>query len=568
MQDYNRRFNDNDACWLIKVDTRISGPFSFNEVLAKLTSGEIYSHHEVMQPLDRWRSLVAQPLFSAAVEKLKRQMELTPEQTMTRTERTSITRTLDLHSDRMTPTPFSGTITPPPNFGGTPGLDTGTYYGARTPAKRRASLLPYIIISSVAVAAALVFVFFQKNPLSEPQKQHSTFLTYVDKGLAAKKVGDWREALHNFKQAQQLDPKDLDLTLETAPLLVQFENQTMYARGIVEKAIVGQYKKENISLGKNILGLTYSYEGQMKPALQMYKEALDADENYMPAQTNRGFALLISGKYRDAELQLTQTLTSQADGAVAGLYLLETYVIAGEKNSDPAYFEKAVQLSNQLLARHVYDGQQEILLLQAYASFRGAGNPAATQNAQNILSRALQIDPDQTSDHLHSPLIDWRGFNWKYFSFVCEKLEKFVKGDDLSLLQFTCSYKMSHENEAQQAVELLMNRQLNNPLPHLAQAVVSYHLGEYEKARDSLTLAQKLGAGDNKLYLQLLIKTCTQLRDTACIRQNLDKVAKVAPLHAAVAKIYERAMSADDRNQAIQVGLRESRNYIPLLRLQ
>lgn len=569
MQDYNRRFNDNDACWLIKVDTRVSGPFSFNEVLAKLTSGEIYSHHEVMQPLDRWRSLVAQPLFAAAVEKLKRQMENTPEHTMTRTERTSITRTLDLHGDRMTPTPFANTITPPPLTQGPATNATPTAYGSSFPmqTRRKASLLPYIAISSVAVVAAFAFLYLKSDNLSEPQKQHSTFIAYMDKGLEVKKIGDWREALRNFKQAHQLDPKDIDLTFEIAPLLIQYENQTMYARSLMEKSMVGQYKKEHLSLGKTVLGLSYAYEGQTKPALNMYREALESDEAYLPAQTNRGLALMLAGKYSDAENQLMQILSTQADTAVAALYLLENYILAGNKGNDSSAYEKATQLSAQLLSRRTYDGQQEIIMMQAYAAFKRSKSPSETAAAQQILQKALAIDPDQTTDHLHSPLIDWRGFNWKYLAFMCKDMAKYVKGDMLSLLEFTCTYKMSHETEAQQAVDLLMNRLVNSPLPHVAQAIVSYHLGEYEKAKDSLSLAQKLGAHD-KLYLQVLIKTCGQLKDTACIRQHLEKVAKVAPLHAAVAKIYERSLSAEDRNQAIQVGLRESRNYIPLLRLQ
>jgi tetratricopeptide (TPR) repeat protein len=570
MQDYNRRFNDNDACWLIKVDTRISGPFSFNEVLAKLTSGEIYSHHEVMQPLDRWRSLVAQPLFAAAVEKLKRQMENTPEQTMTRTERGGITRTLDLHSDRMTPTPFQNTITPPPITNGHPlENNQAPYYGGGYPAyaKKKKNLVPFIVVAAVLVVIAFSLLFFRRESPSAPQKQHSNFIGYVDKGLEAKKVGNWSEALRNFKLARQFDPRDLDLTLELAPLLIQVENYPGNARSMLEKVIAGQYKKEVLSAGKNIMGLSYAYEGQTAPALAMYRYALEADDSFMPAQTNRGLALMMAGKYQDAENQLMQVLTTQADTAIAGLYLLENYVLYGQKSNDNSAYDKALQLANQLVARRIYDGQQEILLLQAYASFKRSGGSSATATAQGVLLKALQVDPDQTTDHLHSPLVDWRGLQWKNFAFICKDLAKYVKGDTLSLLEFVCTYKMGHETEAQQAVELLMNRHLNSPLPHVAQAIVSYRLGEYEKARDSLSLAQKLGAKD-KLYLQILIKTCAQLKDSNCIRQNLEKVSAVAPLQATVAKVYERAMSAEERNQVIQVGLRESRNYLPLLKLQ
>lgn len=562
MSDYNRRYSDNDACWLIKGDAQVSGPFSFNEVLAKLTSGEIKTHFEVMAPADRWRALMAQPLFSAAVEKLKRQIEVTPEYTMTRTESTSFTRTLDLHVDRQTPTPFQQTMTPPPlspPSSATPPQQMGMP-GTRPAAPSRLPMM-IVIVSAVAVGG---YFFLNKKKHAEPQKPLSHFINFMDRGLASKKVADWYDALKNFKQAHQLNPKDVDLIFEMAPLLIQIESQTMYARSMMEKALVGQYKKENLSLGNSIMGMSYSYESQTKPALKMYDEALAADEAYGPALINKGFALMLAGQHAEAETLLSLAVRQQVDSPLAFLYLLENYVIDGYKNNNVAAYEKAYQLAAQMGQRRIYDTQQEVLLLQAYAGLKTRKD---LSGSLATLQRSLSVDPDLTSDHLHSPLIDWRGLNWKYFAFICKDLAKMVKSDLLSQLEFVCAYKMNLETGAQQAVDLLMNRHQRSPLPHVAQAIVSYRLGEYEKAKDSLALAQKLGTQD-KLYFQTLVKVCAQMKDQNCVQNNLENVAKISPLHAFAALALAKSAGGEERNQAIYNGLRESKNYLPLVKLQ
>jgi len=564
MLDFNRRFNDNEVIWLVKVDTRISGPYSFNEVLAKLTSGEIQSHHEVMSPMDRWRSLVAQPLFAAAVEKLKRQIEIPTEYTVTKTERTSITRTLDLHSDLLTPTPFSNTITPPPAPNA--GINPAAVYTGLPPrqARPKPSIWPLIGFVLIVVVAVGVYFSMGKKTRGEPQKQHSHFITFVDKGLESKKVADWYEALKNFKQAHQLNPRDVDLIYEMTPLLVQVESQTMYARSLMEKVMVGQYKKENIAQGANVVGLAYSYEGLAKPAVKQFENAIEADESYTPAMINKGFALILGGRYEEAQSILYQVITQDPESSIALLYLLEAYVIEGQKNNNPASFEKAYQLASQVAGRRVYDGMQEILLLYAYSALKTKKD---LKLVMSILQRSLYIDPDMTTDHLHSPLIDWRGYNWKYFAFVCKDMTKVLKADLLAMLEFTCAYKMNYETGAQQAVDLMMNRLQNSSLPHVAQAIVAYRLGEYEKAKDSLSLAQKLGAND-KLYYQVLIKLCGQTQDSKCLRQYADTVAKFAPLHAYTAHAIDGGPNSDERKLAVFNGLRESKNYLPLVKLQ
>jgi tetratricopeptide (TPR) repeat protein len=569
--DLNRRFSDNEACWLIKVETKITGPWSFNEVLMKLTQGELQPFHEASSPLDRWRSLQSQPLFSAAIERLKKQGEYggtttNTENTFTRTEKTSFTRTLDLSGDRPTPFSTNESVTPPPLFpDGDPSRVVPPQPLSHPPIfykDQKKSLRPLYLGAATVLLITVIFILLPGKKAEAPS-QKNQFLEFVDRGLVAKKNADWYDALTNFKKAYQINSKDVDLVFEMAPLLVQVENQTMYARNMMEKIMYGQYKKENLSIGKTILGLTYAYEKQAKLAIKQYDEVLRDDETYFPALVNKAYILFLSGNYAAAESVFSEALQGQNGNSIPYIYLIETFIFDGVKNNKRAAFEKAFNLAGQVGPKFL-DGQQEIYFFQAFAAFKLNRDPSLVQA---ILQKALTVDPDLTAEHLHSPLVDWRGLHWSQFAFICNEFSHNLKPDVASLLDFVCTYKTNNEIAAQQAVAGWMGRSPNNPWPHIAQALVSQRLGEYEKARVSLDMAKNAGAND-KFYYQTLMRVCGHLKDVSCLRKNNPTALKFSPLHAFTAKAIEGRLTGGDNKQAVYSGLRESSNYIPLIKLQ
>lgn len=579
--EYNRRYNDNDPCWLVKVDTLILGPYSFNEVLVKLTAGELLPSHEVISPLDRWRSIQSQPLFSAAVEKIKQENEEPGEYTLTKTEaeRTSFTRTLELTIDRMTQTP-TPTQTPPPEDGPFAGVGISAPVNPQAPSyqaspvtpkpqqtyfppvvsKPKKSVSPFtIMFGALFVGLAIIagYMMTQEKDSAEPQEADK-FLTYVDRGLILKREGKWYEALSEFKKAYQLNHQDADLIFEMAPLLIQLENQSLATRGYLEKVMKTQYKKEYLALGNNLLGLTYAYEDQKARALEFYNKALKQQNDYLPALINKGFTLALADKFTQAKNQFSQTTQFNQQSAIAYLYLIETYILEGTKTGNSTAFENAYKLAGQA-ARRFYDGQQEALMFQAYAALKLGKE---RNHVANLIEKALSVDPEQTNEHLHSPLIDWRGLKWGYFAFVCDSLASVVKQDTLAMLKFVCTYRSYSEIKAQKEVESWMRRSPKSPEPHIAHAIFWYRMRDYKKAQLSLNLAQSLGAS-GQLYLQILIKVCGQLNDEACLKKAAGEVAAASPLHH-----YLALAMIGENDQAIAQGLRESKNYLPILNLR
>jgi tetratricopeptide (TPR) repeat protein len=575
MIDFNTRIDDNDPCWLIKIDTRIEGPFSFNEVLSKLTSGEFFSQNEVMAPLDRWRTLQSHPLYAAAVEKLRRQSDVTSEYTMTKTERTSFTRTLDINFETMTPTPMRDTppplpdtpvVTPPK-----PLVTPPVFY----PTKKNKSTLPALGVGIFLIAIIVVYLVLNKKPqvvVKEDLKQ-SSMVSLFDKGFFHKQRGEWQEALKNFRQAYQLNKKDLFTVFELAPLLIQVDSHTEYARGMVETVMLGKYKAEDVCVGKNAIGLSYSYEGyknkeNYKRAVKNYDDCLAMNneegsqfERLQIAQLNKGFALMMLGKFSNAEATLANTKSMQNQTMTPYLFIIENYITEGYKTNSKLAYEKAFNLASQISTRRFYDGLQEILLFHAYAAYKLGKDPAYVAS---VLEKSLYIDPDLTMDHLHSPLIDWRVYDWKNFSFICKDLKNINKLDLVALLDFTCSYKMNNEIGAQQALGGWLTRsQEKSSMPHVAQAILSNRLGEYDKAKDSLSLAKKFNAND-KLYYQTLTKVCARRKDEECLQSNMDNISRLAPLQG----YYARAILDLDKQNNIRKGLLESPHYLPLVRLQ
>ena len=132
----------------------------------------------------------------------------------------------------------------------------------------------------------------------------------------------------------------------------------------------------------------------------------------------------------------------------------------------------------------------------------------------------------------------------------------------LSLMRFFCTYRSFNEIKAKREVENWMQRSPKSYLPHVAHAIVWNRLGDSKKAKVSLDLAQSLGAND-QLYYQILVKVCGELHDTDCLRQATDPARNLSPLYA----YYAQALATNNK-QAIMNGLRESPNYLPLLKLQ
>jgi tetratricopeptide (TPR) repeat protein len=566
--EYNRRFSDTDPCWLIKVDAHISGPFSFNEIITKLTTGTLAPHHEAISPLDRWRPLQSQALFVAAIEKLRRRQEEAMEHTMTKTERSNVTKTMDLTGDRLTPTLNQETLTPPPLF--KPAPPARRVYSDQSPPdlEPRKENRSFFFLGLGALACVLVVLFFLQNPIKNPPafEKKTDFVSYFDQGLQFKKTAHWSEALKNFSLAHQLNPKDLDLILEMAPLLIQLEGQTSYARSLVEKAMLGQYKKETIALGQNILGLSQSYESEQNAtsyslALKHFNESLqaDAENEYVPAMINKGWLLAIQGRFGEAESVLIKTINKNPYAQTGALYLIENYLLQSQKDNSKSALQKAQQLTTQLVNHKTYDGQQEVLLFHAYLLNKLGGDKTAIQR---FIQNGLLLDPDLTNDHVHSPGIDWRGYQWKLFGFVCQDLAKVTTGDQTPLLNFVCKYKGQGVLAAQQFIDGWMSKNSKDPKVYVASAIVSQSVGELEKARESLKMAHKMGLQD-KLYYQVLSKVCLKQKDTSCLEDITPHLLKISPLHA-----YTAMMFVKTDPQTLARGLSESNNYSPLLSLQ
>jgi tetratricopeptide (TPR) repeat protein len=565
MTEYNRRFNDSDPCWLIKVDAHISGPFSFNEILSKLTTGALAPHHEAISPLDRWRPIQSQPLFVAAVEKLRRHQEEAIEHTLTRTERSQLTKTMDLTNNTLTPR--QDTLTPPPVFTPTPPsphMETNDR-GAQKPEADRQKLI-FLSLGIVVFVGSIFYYILQNKSVTPVAEKKADFITYFDQGLNHKKLAHWSEALKNFSLAHQLNARDVDVVLEMAPLLIQLDGQTQQARSLIEKALVGQYKKESLSVGRNILGLAHSYEAQQQPqsysaALKYFNESLQADpeSEYIPALINKGWLLTNNSRYREAETALLKTISKNPYSNTGILYLIESYVLQGSKENNKLTLQKAQQLTSQMIGHKLYDGMQEIYLFHAYLLLKLGADKFTVQS---FLQNALMTDPDLTSDHVHSPLIDWRGYHWKQFQFVCDDLSKAASPEQLPLLHFICKYKAQGVLAAQQSIDSWMAKAQKDPRVYVASAIVSQSVGELEKARESLVLASQLGAQD-KLYFQILAKVCLKLQDVRCLKEISSTLLKISPLHGYAALVITQGDS-----QSLAKGFKESANYVPLLMLQ
>ena len=64
--------------------------------------------------------------------------------------------------------------------------------------------------------------------------------------------------------------------------------------------LINHPQKTISKLGRNIMGLSYSYGGQYPEALAYYDQSLSLDDGFLPALLNKAFALIRMEKFDEA----------------------------------------------------------------------------------------------------------------------------------------------------------------------------------------------------------------------------------------------------------------------------
>ncbi len=569
-----------DKQWLVKSNDSVLGPYEFDRVVENIFNGDIHLLDEIKGPFERWRPIKDHSLFAAAIEKLKAStyqargehtmtatLDIhtktdTPTQTVSVIDQETATETPHIHGeeDNMEPTrvyqpPQAMEAPIPPN--------SAVHRSAQSQKKRFPLVFVFSFLLLVIGGAGYLVYEFKQSKLIE--QKISAFDQFTDAGMENLKVGEYEKALKNFSKAYNISPNDSNLLIEMSPLAIQFGGQFNQVQTNIESMLAKSRQKTINKIGNNIVGLSYSYRGKFAEALANYDEALNFDNQFMPAQLNKAYALMKVQKAEQAVSLMRQVVAENKEKSVAHFFYIRALLELGLKNEDDAILSEVLSVADQFAQRH-YDFKQEVAFLVAIANSKLDSEP---ENLLKHVKNFLKIDFELTNLHVHDPLIDFQGFNWLDFIPMCNKLASGLGDFHSKLLNGFCLLKVRRTIEAKNIFEDLLSQQNEDGILQALYASSLLKLEELSQAKNSLGFLSQMD--QQKPLIETILRGCLVAGDMNCGRAIFkgqhSKHLSLLYSHWGNASLLLKDNRSESR-ASIREGLGQSPNFAPLLKMQ
>lgn len=567
-----------DDKWIVKSADSIHGPYPFDHVVESIFKGDIHLLDEIKGPYERWSAIKDNPLFAAAIEKLKattysgsentvtqtvdlqtKTQELTKTHTLTHNQTQEISQTPSLNEDSRQPV---GSPQSPPS----PPEQPQHHYPIPTPHSGGSRTFGVFVMSfmMLAFAAGTFFVYESRKKIPNLEREQSAE-KLADRARELAATADYGEALNHYILAYNHASEDPHIILEMAPLSVQFDGQFSHVEILIENLLARDYRKDVRKRGKNIIGLTHSYRGRYQDAVKAYKEAIEVDDNYFPAEYNLAYAYLKLGKPKLAVKRLKKGLDRFGDKPVAQYLYVRSLLELGIAEDSQDHLDEALSSAQQFEQKFSNLKQEMLFLKSLIKKTQGVDVKDLEVSVRNF----LRVDADLTSLHVHSPHLDFQSLSWLEFSSQCHDLAQSLKGMLGKLNEGFCLLKSNQVLDAKKIFEnLLVEHNKDGSLQSL-HASTLLRLGEASQAKNVLGFIQQID--DKTPVVETVLRGCLQDKNLSCA-QAIFK----GPHGRHISLLYSHwghaeLMSQKNKSESmrsVELGLEVSPDFAPLRRLK
>ena len=578
--------------WLVKTGDRILGPFSADEVIARIKTREIVVIDEVAAPLSRWRYVREEPVFKAAVDEIRKTMSNTREDTEIQgyTATATATEATDLDESRF-PDSFNQPIGEGSFSGGddqtrvqltrreglpaankhsgesvyTDQPEVSAQYGVPTQSKTRSFQIG-VWIGAVVLLGVVAYVLFSSPADKVPGEVAGTKEVSMTSPLVeadqAWKRGDFERALRFYSDAVQADPKLSEASSRLAPLLIQVSGQIVEAKRVLaESQTAGA--KVNIHDREVALGLAALAEEELTEADSHFSAALANSPGSYTATFNLGVTAFMAKSYEKAE-RLFSTASSNAAAEPTALLMLARSVMTGEKIK-PASVKLAENALDKLI-KDSADYRQEAYLLKTYLGVADGGK----KSVYPLIKMTLDTDPEMTAEHWHDPRLYLEPIRWKSLLSLCRKIQDDSRNQPARALYAFCLSKSGDSGEATKILNQALATSVEDPL---LESVNAYVLTASER-EDSARAALKLASKNTPPLLATFVhaRICSRSGDVGCAEANWQLLSiQEHPSPAAFVGLSRLALSKGQvakANDLDRKALEISPRYLPAIRLR
>lgn len=564
--------------WLVKSSGRVLGPFPATHIEDLLRDREIVVLDECATPFRRFRCIRDLPEFSNIVEQLRRESTSDiGEKTLTESftlQTASVTE--PLHPDSSY-SPYADITRANPKeiviekLAETTTVSRGSsasryQYGGQgeKSASEKAKLASqwmwwFTSLILLMVLGFVAFTVFIQRPKLLQQSVQDLVLkgeNYIEEGLLS-------EAHNTFSQAHSLDPGDTSFFHYLAPLIIQFDNQTVKGKRMLEEILVSQPNfATQIYTG---IGLADLREEKLQDAEGYFKRALAGNRDYIPAIVNLGVTALKENEYDKALERFKLALSKGTDDGAVHLLIAEALIQKAQQTKNLAFLDEALVVLQKIEVK-ILDYRQEALILIAYLQ-----SITDKQNeAEETLRRFLAVDPLLTDLHTHNIFVARFPVEWSNLLSYCLPLSRTLPpSGQLAAASALCYMKARKPQEANTEIQAALQRSPRDPLVQSTAAFIFESSGQENAGGVALGRALEYDRGQEfllPLILQarLYFSSGDYTRAEEYWQKILNKEATSLQAHAGLAQIaFHKDQQGDFRRHAL-AAQRISNDYIPV----
>lgn len=568
-----------EKCWLIRSNKRVLGPYSFQEIIDQILSGEVHVLDEVAGSLDRWRNIKDNPHFSAAIEQIRFSARSIGDNTVT--SRMDSTQTITKSMTQSITQSMTQSMTKSTGY-----TDESTSLGIGYQSKKEPQVIDQNLILenalgikknktqkkmfnyyllAIPILLGAFYYAFSTNEDSKKIKSQNAFQENISRAYQLKHTGMFHESLAAFRLAFKEKSSDVNLSMELAPLLIQYGADSRTARQIVENALASRHEDDFFKRSFNVIGLAYSYENKFSEATANYKKGLEKDANDFSLNLNAGYNFYLAKNFELAEQHLKRAIYTDRENIIPVIYLAKNYLDWSRGSDSNDFLAKADKLINSKLAS-ANDGKNELILMKTTILVR---QKAGLEEVNKFVDKLLDSDPMLTLDHYHDPTQDIRGLIWSSSEGYCREVLSYVgEGVKQKLYGAYCSFLTGHITDAKNSLELLQQSpEVDVPVRALL-AEVYEQMGDSEKS--SATYKYISDAKTNfSVHQKVGLRHCIKSQPSSCISTIADKINKDEKLFFTTANAYLASYNSNKSEKArwLKAGLAISPKYLPLIRL-
>lgn len=577
--------NTHNLPWLVKSSGRILGPFSLEQIEKLLKTREIVVLDEVAQPQRRFRYIRDVSEFQRIVDDIRREAtgdigdktftESTEGQTASLTEPLSshlvdeLTDEIGFSSNnKMNEIVYDNVEEVILRPKGSPVVNSRYQSGAhgdRAVSQQADAASKWLWWATGLIIVLVASFIGYKRFVQTPMEMEASSKDLVARGQQLMDEGRLPDALEAFKKAYSLDPTNSSYYHYLGPLIVQYEGQTVLGRRLLDQAL-----ETNSQFRPHILtsmGLADLKDGNWRGADEHFQQALNINPNYAPAIVNRGVLSLRKKDYSRAKSFFETALIKGADDGAVQLLLAESMI-------QVAQTEKKFQLLKEAIARldqYQKDNlayRQESLLMIAYLQ-------AATeqgQQAEENITRLLDVDPSATDLHTHNIFIARDPINWNQLLSYCLSTVRGLKATGrVAALTGLCYLKANKHQEANSEIQTALQRNPKDPLVQAVGAYVLQSIGQEQSGGVSLGKALEFDRGsDFRLPLLLQARLYYENGDLASSKEYwkrlLNHGSQSLEAYSGLAKIAFEEDRREEFRRYIQP-VKAKADYIPVTSL-